>query len=222
MVQIQTKPHMLLWIDSLASEDSGIEDQFANRFCYYEGTGSLSDRDLFIQSKADYFDAIVNYLAIEINRQVKEYKNLGASLARNQADKVIADFRGEFSINKKFKTLSQMDLTLAEQFSSWVIEQREAGISRQYPSHRNTAESLACECVIVDANSHYWIKRPKTLLALWLESAFNQSERGKVIFKSSQILDALGREQTVRENKHKVHRARKLIFLREVDYGYVS
>jgi hypothetical protein len=65
-----------------------------------------------------------------------------------------------------------------------------------------------------------YVKRQNKLLAAWLEDAFNQSERGKLLFKQGDIIAALPARKTVRFE----HESYKVMFVgclelhREMDF----
>lgn len=201
--QVQAELFLKLFLsaegaESLASESTGVEDQFANRFSYYVGEGNLTNRPVFQKSSADYFEAVSNYIAIELNRLTKHYQGMGKRDANNAAENVINGFYDEFRIDKKFKRLNVSLGMYAEEFSSWCIANYKTGARKKYLSERTIAEKAVGEHVFLNKGQTYYAKAPGMLLDLWLTETFNQAERGKLTFKKTQILALMGQPKATR------------------------
>jgi hypothetical protein len=191
-------------VDSLASESTGVENQFAKRFSYFEGAGSLAERQLFKASSEDYFNSVESYIALNLNKQVESYLAMGELVAANHAEIVINKFHEEYGIGNRFALLSDHMTHIVKEFKEWTMSTFFKACSKQYNSERTIAEKLVYDLVLKkksqEANGHwdYFLKSPSKVLECYLHENFNQAERGKLTYKSSQIVKALGEKKSVR------------------------
>jgi hypothetical protein len=200
-------------VESLASGESGVEDQFANRFSLVEPEGGrLSERLLFQQSRVSYSNTMINYVAEYLNQKVEEYRAQGAIGAADRGDAGVEAFHQKHGIGHKFERLSTKLPQLAEQFREWIMSnyrsaKAELDSSNRRPLSRSESEVLQNAMLKDELHGHMlYVKRHNKLLSAWLEDAFNQSERGKLLFKQGDIGEALPARKAVRfeHDSHKV------------------
>jgi hypothetical protein len=191
-------------VDSLASESTGVENQFAKRFSYYEGIGSLAERELFQASSEEYFNSVESYIAQYLNNKVNDYLAMGELNAANQAEIIINNFHHEYGIGNSFELLSDHLKNIVQEFKDWTMRIFFKACAKQYNSERTIAEKLIYDTVLKkktrqqSAQWDYYLKSPSKVLECYLHENFNQAERGKLTYKSSQIVKALGESNTIR------------------------
>jgi hypothetical protein len=214
-------------VESLASGESGVEDQFANRFSLVEPEGGrLSERPLFEQSQTSYSKTMTNYVAEYLNRKVEEYRSLGAIGAADKGDAEVKSFHRKHGIGHKFERLSTKLPQLAEQFREWIMSNYRSAKAELDSYNRRSLSK--CENEVLQSamlkdepnGQMLYVQRCNKLLAVWLEDSFNQSERGKLHFKQGGIAAALPARKTVyfERNCHKVMFVGCLDKHREVDF----
>jgi hypothetical protein len=198
-------------VESLVSEDSGIEDQFANRFSLIQPTGNLDERPLFRAGKKHYLASLSAYVGVELNRMVLEYVALGREGAANRGDKIVEGYHKRYGIDTTYNRLSSKIDGLVEEFITWL----KSGYIIASREHRFTKRGLSgIEKTILEASNvkhesgEYilYVRRPKTLFSRWLETEFNQSERGKLVVKSAEFTKRLPEAKWVRFGKHEKHK----------------
>lgn len=181
-------------VDSLASKDSGIEDQFANRFLYLAGRGSIEARAVFMESKRRYLLSLVAYIAQHLNDKVEYFRSQGPEKAMDVADNELVAMYEKYRIDRKFERLSGKLQQIARRFAEDCAEayaihdrhgrgtkfQREAG-----PYVFDTPGNGLC------------LGSPVTVLTLWIEDTYGRTEGGKLSYKKDQIIDALGGTKTI-------------------------
>lgn len=214
-------------VESLASGESGVEDQFANRFSLVEPEGGrLSERLLFQQSRVSYSNTMINYVADYLNRKVEEYRSLGAISAADRGDAMVEAFHRKHGIGHKFERLSTKLPQLAEQFREWIMSNYRSAKAELDSYHRRSlskSENEVLQSALIKAEPHgqmLYVQRYNKLLAVWLEDSFNQSERGKLHFKQGDIAAALPAKKAVRfeRDSHKVMFVGCLDKHREMDF----
>lgn len=190
-------------VESLASDESGVEDQFANRFSILEPEGGrLSERPLFQQGRGRYIDSLTNYVADYLNRKVSEYRALGEIGASNRGDSIVEAFHQAHGAGQKFERLSTKIPQLAEQFQEWILSNYRSAKNAQASFHErrlSSNEQAVLESALIkdELGKVLYIKRAAKLLEQWLNDTFNQSERGKLIFKRVDILAQLPQSKTI-------------------------
>lgn len=110
-------------IESLASESTGIEDQFANRFSLLRPNGNLDTRGLFSQGRGHYFNSVKAYIGRELNERVDEYLTLGKRGASERGDNFINRFHEQHGIGNQYERLSTKLTSLAQEFLDWIMEE---------------------------------------------------------------------------------------------------
>jgi hypothetical protein len=184
-------------VDSLGSDDTGVEDQFANRFSLMRPIGNLDTRPLFQKSKANYLATMTAYVGQFVNKLVAEYVKLGYRSAADQGDRTVGMFHTEFGIDNTYERVGDKLPQFSKDFVEWVISEYKSARSQKYNgNHRlSRAEQSVFDNAHVkrDANGveELYIKRPSELVKIWLDISFNQSERGKLQWKTGDILRIL-------------------------------
>lgn len=199
-------------VEALASHDTGVEDQFANRFSVIECAGSIEDRPLFMASKHAYRTTLAAYVAKRLNVLVEFYRLMGREAAANHGDEVIAAFHSKHGIGSRYTRLSVALPDLARQHLEWVgrtyLAARAIERSRSTYSGRRLSKT---EAAVLDAvmtrredpksttgAELVYIRTPTTILDLWLESEFGAAAAGKLKWKSTDFKNALPEPRTVR------------------------
>jgi hypothetical protein len=163
-------------VESLAG-DNGVEDQFANRFSYAKGTGSIKKRELFNSiGRSVYARHLKNWLGKEINRRVCEYIELGKNGATSKADDFGDDFHERNGIDQQFDRLSKSVPRIAENFKKWCITNHAGGFDPQ--------------CIKGD-DGVYYLKSSGKLFGDWAAETLSRSELPTVSKNKSKILEAL-------------------------------
>ena len=193
-------------VDSLASVNSGIEDQFANRFSLLTPEGKINERPLFLESIEAYSSALRNYVAAYLNAKVQEYRALGLKNACDHGDRVVEAWHRQYGISNTYERLSEKIEPLSQQFMEWVADQYISAlkISKSYGFGNRNMTKTEQE---VFANGftkgfELYLKRPGAIISLWLEAEFDQSERGKLAWKRSELKDMLPKVDVIRVNKY--------------------
>jgi hypothetical protein len=188
-------------IDSLASENSGIEDQFANRFSMLAPQGRIVERVLFEQSHSRYIRTLTNYVGQYLNARVQEYRALGRQAAHDKGDKAVGAWHTKHGITNTYQRLSDKIGSLSEQFLEWIKGEYVSAlrVTRGGVRGLSKIEREVLENSFVKDGALY-VKRPSTLIDTWLESEFNQSERGKLSWKRSELKQSLPEVKQMRFN----------------------
>lgn len=181
-------------VESLVSEHSGVEDQFANRFSLIRATGSIDNRPVFAKSREHYRQTLTNYIAKRLNELVGQYIALGRREAANRGDQFILDFHGKYGIGTQFERLGTKLKVLAEEYLQWVVAE-----------YLSACEKVAADSKLLSATERHvhgeilegkkstigersiYLKHPTKILDLWIESTFNRAERGKLVVKSADL-----------------------------------
>jgi hypothetical protein len=174
-------------VDSLASDDTGIEDQFANRFMLVRGQGNLEHRPKFMQSKAGYLSSLVSYVGSSLNRYVREYQAMGSLAASDAADAQIVKLYEKFRIDRAYKRLSTMFDEMAQRFAEEVAAAYKA--QESYGFNKCTRFQREAAGYVVDTPTQgLCLTKPATVLERWMVESFTKSELGKIGFKKLDIL----------------------------------
>ena len=181
-------------VESLVSESTGVEDQFANRFSLIQATGSIDTRPMFTASRGHYRDSLTSYIAKRLNELVAQYVARGRRESENDGDKFIIDFHREFGIANKFDRLGVKLKTMADDYIQWIQTEYLSAMEKSQKNSNTlsvTEKSVLGEIVLGKRSSlgeqEVYLKHPTTILDLWLERTFNRAERGKVAVKSSDL-----------------------------------
>ncbi len=210
-------------VESLASLESGIEDQFANRFAQLEPASvKLTERALYNKSYTHYGAALQAYVATYLNRRVEEYRALGAMGAADRGDREVVAFHQKYGIDKKYERLSAKLPALAQEFKEWVLDQFlsgnqcVSGIGNKRPLSSTEREVLAqAKIHEVGLTRELYITGPDHLITLWLNATFNQSARGKLVWKAGDLRLHLPKSSVVRLSCSK--KALRAMFVEQLD-----
>lgn len=165
-------------VDSLVGE-SGVEDQFANRFSYIDGKGSINQRHMFISAgKFPYFESVKAHIARRVNELVNYYIALGEYEARVEADKFVDSFHQQYGIGRTFERISENMPELVAAFKSWVI-------------NKYAAPMPGTETILYMADNHYYLKSPVATFDRWIDDTMSRSERFTIGKKKREILSMM-------------------------------
>ncbi|NLW06268.1 MAG: hypothetical protein GX029_13760 [Pseudomonadaceae bacterium] len=113
--------------------ESGVEEQFANRFSYIKESGNLSERAMFKSiGKTDYHDSVTLYAAQEINKMVLSMVAMGEREATKFAENWISEFIGRYGIGKTFGRFENTLPELAADINHWLINTSNQSASANY------------------------------------------------------------------------------------------
>lgn len=178
-------------VPSLASAETGVESQFANRFMYLRETGVLSTRPVFARDNDAYFTTVKNHVAVEVNRLVEEYRALGREAAAAKGSRVIREMHAKYALAKAVaggaQTLEERLPEIAERFANDMIAAAQA--SGRKASGRADEQAHGN---VFQKDGAWYMRRVQRALDMWLEDEFGKSEGGKVRYKARQILQLLG------------------------------
>jgi hypothetical protein len=198
-------------VESLVSDKSGVEDQFANRFSLIEPDGeSIDARPLFAAGRGTYRDALAGFLARDLNRRVEAYQALGRRGAEDRGDAFLAEFHQRHGLGNSYTRLSERIPELCREFREWVIacwreakskmDDRDQGLKALTRDERivwehgkersETDGEEACRTMGLtnpraDERLVLYLTSPDLVLRRWLENEFHQGERGKLTMKSA-------------------------------------
>ena len=178
-------------VDSLVGE-SGVEDQFANRFSYIDGKGAINDRPMFMSAgKFRYFNAVKQHVANRINQLVDHYVTLGEDESRIEADKFVDAFHQRYGISQTFERISANIPTIIQSFKEWVIKRHSAAM----PGTET--------CLYKDAD-FYYLTTPSKIYSDWLDDTASRSEKITLSKKKNEIIKALGQDDRPRFNGRQI------------------
>lgn len=121
-VQIYTKVFMSKEAVPSLAGDHGIEDQFANRFSYIRGTGSIAMRPVYkAKGIQPYASALQVYICDWLNKRINHYIGLGEIASANKAEQNIEKFRNVYGIDNFYDRFSESLMETADQFGAWIL-----------------------------------------------------------------------------------------------------
>lgn len=190
-------------VESLVSKDTGVEDQFANRFCLLQPQGNLNDRPLFDHSTHYYMESLVAYVGRELNRRVDEYLALGPAAAADKGSKVIDRFHDEYGIGNSYTRLSEKIPELCQQHLEWVMHEYLSARAKDERSRSPQERRVLGVSLLKDEDGQQflYVKEGAALLEQWLEVAFGKAERGKLTWKSEVFKEQLPEIKNRRHNR---------------------
>lgn len=157
-------------VGSLAG-DSGVEDQFVNRFCFIEGRGKIDDLPYRSKVGQDYFDQHIRQYACNfINEEIENYRSMGRDNASHAGGKYVREFHAAHSIARHFGNLNDALGELAEQFKYFCIRQI-----------HNRGEHVAMQDGVV------YVRSPATVWEEFIDADFPRSERMMVKLKKEEV-----------------------------------
>lgn len=193
-------------VESLASTNSGIEDQFANRFSRLEPEGGkLTDRALYKESYSKYGNSLKWYVAEYLNNRVTQYRAMGEQSATDLGDNEVVAFHNKYGIDKTFERLSVKLPEMAKDFLEWLISNYRiaskvsADKGHHHPLNKYQTEVLSY-ALTKRASTGYvlYVRNPSKLLGLFLEETQSSPERGKLAYKTDAIKKLLPEATSVR------------------------
>ncbi|MCX2976363.1 hypothetical protein [Candidatus Marimicrobium litorale] len=178
-------------VPSLAA-DGSIEDQFARRFNYLAGKGSLDARALrkSVGSRA-YYVSIRNYAATRLNALVEQYISLGPDAAAYNAESVLEAFYDQHRITKSFTPMSDKLEELGEEFMGWLISRR----TEILPGARLSDVDRLISDSLVSYNGDWYLRNASTLVGKWISAVKDESTAGTIKFKRRQIYESVAVEK---------------------------
>jgi hypothetical protein len=188
-------------VSSLVGE-AGVEAQFARRFSYIRGIGSLVDRALFKNKGARiYVDAVRVYARAVLEDGLNRLTALGVNGAAKEADEWLRVFHEEHGLSRHHKALNDTVANIAKDISDaigqvceYMLENPDdakrcvfmeplTGIPREF-------KSLLDDCIEVvtwNDKAVCLVSRLSKLCSMWIDGTFDKSEAVKVSFKRSEI-----------------------------------
>ncbi|HGF5190431.1 TPA: hypothetical protein ACF35N_004503 [Vibrio parahaemolyticus] len=160
-------------VASLANE-YGIEDQFANRFSYYEAKGVIINRDKWQEAgMSAYGDHVRSYAVHEINRMIEEMRQLGSEKAAVRADEMISEYYSKYAIHHKFKRLSESLDDVVAEISNHIY--------KEYKCHPKA----------VWFEGQVYIKSASKIVSNVITEIFDKSTAGTYLKKRDEIIKRL-------------------------------
>jgi len=181
-VQLYTK--LFFSADSVSSltGNNGVEDQFANRFSYFQETSSpITKRAMFLKvGKDKYRQALSFYIAESLNNAVNKMVELGRDKATKHADMMLDKFHAKYTIAKQFGNLE-------ENIQEWVEEMRTQLISNidQYNSRLDLRDFT------VNKDGVTYLKSPSKVIGDYIYAYLDKSEWGMYYKKRREFVKML-------------------------------
>jgi len=179
--------------------DSGIEDQFANRFSLFEEQGMLSKRPVFIErGKEAYMNNVQSYVCHQLNSRIAQMKAMGASASADHGNRWLERFIKDHGISNYVERFSEGLPDLAEDFLEWIY------------TEDNSTSDLITTNLIFSKNKHsshfdYYLKAPKFVWDKYVEISgqFSFSEQAAIKRKYEDIFKLISKDGSKRpETKH--------------------
>jgi len=166
-------------VDSLVGE-SGVEDQFINRFNLFELKGDLTRRAVFIKhGSGAYFDSVLSYVASTLNASIEDKKKIGKAQAEKDSENYLNDFMGRHGLGLSHTRLSDAMEDMAREIALLVFNESKL-----------SASTIAQNHILKDDNGIY-IVRPAKLIENWIDDNFSFSEKVTISKKKSEIVAVL-------------------------------
>lgn len=139
--------------------DSGVEDQFANRFSLFEESGMLSDRPVFkAKGKAAYMDSVQSYICHGLNARIEKMKAMGEKASADHGDRWLEKFIANHGIANHADRLSDTLPGVAEDFLDWIYAKCPGSFDDVRPNLLESSDGL-----------HHYLKSPKTTYEQFVE-----------------------------------------------------
>jgi hypothetical protein len=198
-------------VESLASEATGIEDQFANRISKWTMDGTITSRELYTDNPGEYMDTVTNYLAQQLNAAVEQYRAMGLRGAGDCGTHKVKEFHARNGIALGVTRLSDMMAEHSVNFMQWVIDTYSAhyrhdhtlGTKRFMTRPQNDLLALCHE-----KNGEVYLQSPKKAIRLWMDNEFNPSEIGTMIYKVGEVLKLIPETKSERFSFGKIRVSR--------------
>jgi hypothetical protein len=169
-------------VSSLAGDDLGAENQFANRFSYIPKEGNLTSRPMFERSTNAYFTALRDYIAKYLNEEVEAYRELGRTGASDRADKLLQTFHENNGLGTHFGTLEGSMAEFCEAFTDFVFDIGKTPIEKLPPDQREIASRIHVK------DGFTFLVNPRKAMATYIKSEYTVSEGGRLFPKIGKFI----------------------------------
>lgn len=116
---------IFLSAESVASlvTENGVEDQFCNRMSIFEETGSLVNREVYIEvGNSKYFESLREYTAQTLNKLVTDMRAMRRSEAETYAERWINGFIKRNGLDTLYERFSDSLPRVANEAVRWVLD----------------------------------------------------------------------------------------------------
>ena len=165
--------------------DSGIEDQFANRFSYFEEKGMLPERPVFIErGKEAYMENVQSYICHQLNSRIAQMKTMGPSASADHGNRWLEGFIKDHGISNYVERFSEGLPELAEEFLEWIYTETDS-LSDFGAVPKN---------LITDSNKqNFYLKKPKAVWDVYVNTPghFSFHEKTAISKKYEAIFDLI-------------------------------
>jgi len=186
-------------VSSLAGEN-GVEDQFAKRFSYLNGSGTLDSRDVLkVVGKGVYLRCLTAYIGKRLNNLIDHYRAMGIDKAEVESDKLLKRWRLDHSITDIYGYLDDSIKELANEFRGLtyhlgldVIQGK--NVSRIFPDnaariHREIKANLSIGYYGPEREKIIHLSSPVKTIKDWLATTIDRSELITVAHKANAIIE---------------------------------
>lgn len=168
--------------------EHGVEDQFANRMSYIQGTGKITERELFKQNGDNYFAVCQTYVLKYCAERFEEFRVLGRRSAAETAWTVIESFHKKYGLDNQFERLSDSVEMLGVEFVEWIWRLHKAAVDGQAMGRilRGNVEKVLES--VIEHDGAYLLRNPSSLLSAFLEEHIDRPERATISRRKPEIL----------------------------------
>lgn len=167
--------------------DSGVEDQFANRFSVILGKNTLDGRPVYEKSHSKYYRSILVYVAQTLNHLIGEYQALGREGAENRASLYLNAFIGRHGLGVHFSRLSDSIDEIARGCVAWVREKHRYDSHDNYFRDTDDPRSLRGELV--------YLMNAGKIVGEYLDETFDKSEVYTIKRRKNEIMIAMSEDE---------------------------
>lgn len=166
-------------VDSLVGE-SGVEDQFINRFNLFDFKGEITKRELFIKHGASvYFDVVVSYVAETLNDLIKVKQKQGRAKAEKEAESYLNEFMCKYGLGLTHNALSESIGDIAKEVAEILFNESKIVMSEIRKKHIKTV------------NSDMYLIMPGAFMDKWINESIPHSEKITISRKKHDIFAVL-------------------------------
>jgi hypothetical protein len=184
--------------------NAGVEAQFARRFSYIRGKGSLPERPVFRSKSALlYVNAVREYVRQVLMVGAERLRALGRDGAAKEADDWLEAFHDEYGLINQHKALNDTVTEIAKEIADVLIkvcdymldnnhDDATFAVSDTVRGVPQKFEGLIHECIEIATRRSEkvcHISRLPKLCVAWIEGTYDKSEAVKVLFKRQEIAD---------------------------------
>lgn len=186
--------------------DSGVEDQFCQRFSKITKKGSIEARPLFMEDKGAYRRSLSAYIAKFLNTKYAELIALGRDEADRVSTQFLADFHARYGIANSHEQLGNTIAQIANELCARVVN----GILND--SWMTLHESKKPKDQRVGPggtglhNGSILLRSPAKVFERWVEEHIEFSQQTTIMRKRSDVIAMLsvGDEETGRNYRDKI------------------